>query len=438
MSDWMYSFISLDMLPLIAGVLSAVCCGLLGNHLVLRQQSLMGDAISHAVLPGLVMAFLISGTRNPAIMFIGAAGSAVVTVILIQIVRKLGRVEPGAAMGVIFSVLFALGVLLLEQAAARSVDLDASCVLYGQLETLFWFPPNEYAELLSLQSASQVPRQIWTLLGMTIAVILFVGVFFKELRISAFDPGISSAQGINAGAMQFILMIFVAAASVASFEAVGSILVIAMLICPAATARLLTDRMGSQILVSAAVAITSAISGYVLAANVPDSLVRGGSVNAAGMMAVMNGVLLVSAVFFSPSHGTIAKGVRRRSLQKRIALEDLLSTLFRIHESGQKRISISKLESLVGIRRAVSAAITGNLVDDNEQGLALTELGNQRASGLIRKHRLWEGYLVEQGGMLVDHVHPIAEQLEHLDDPIPGNADAPSGDQHGKPIPPAS
>ncbi len=129
MNDWLYTLVSLDLLPLIAGVLSALSCGLLGNHLVLRQQSLMGDAISHAVLPGLVLAFLISGTRNPAVMFIGAAGSAILTVVLIQIVRRLGRVEPGAAMGVVFSVMFALGVLMLEQAAADHVDLDADCVL---------------------------------------------------------------------------------------------------------------------------------------------------------------------------------------------------------------------------------------------------------------------------------------------------------------------
>ena len=120
---------ALDLFPLTAGVLAAVTCGLLGNFLVLRKQSLMGDAISHAVLPGLVIAFLISTSRNPMFMFLGAAVAGVATVVLVEVVKKLGRVEPGAAMGVVFSVLFALGVLLIEKAAARHVDLDADCVL---------------------------------------------------------------------------------------------------------------------------------------------------------------------------------------------------------------------------------------------------------------------------------------------------------------------
>ncbi len=439
MSDWAYTFVSLDMLPMMAGVLAALCCGLLGNHLVLRQQSLMGDAISHAVLPGLVIAFLIGNTRNPTIMFAGAAGSAIVTVILIQIVSKLGRVEIGAAMGVVFSVLFALGVLLLEQAAARDVDLDVSCVLYGQLEMLFWLPPRELGDWFTHETVSQIPHQIWTLLAMTAATIVFMALFFKELRITAFDPGIASAQGIHAGAMHFVLMIFVAAAAVASFEAVGSILVIAMLICPAATARMLTDRMGSQIIVSAVVAVASAAGGYMIAVHVPESLVKGGSVNAAGMMATMGGVLLVGAIVFSPTHGFVARAMRRRTLQKRIALEDLLATMFRVHESGEERITRVQLDAVVGAAgRSLAAAIGEQLVGESDEGLWLTESGAARAGVLIRKHRLWEGYLVDQAGMLADHVHPVAEELEHLDDPTPGEGDAPGGDPHGKPVPPAN
>lgn len=431
MNDFMYGFISLDLMPLLAGILAALCCGLLGNHLVLRQQSLMGDAISHAVLPGLVLAFIISDSRNPSIMFIGAGISAIVTVILIQIVRRLGRVEPGAAMGVIFSVLFALGVYLLEQGGVRGVDLDASCVLYGNLENLFWTPPRDLDALLTLDTLrKQVPTQIWTLLGMTIAVIIFLGVFFKELRISAFDPGISTAQGINASAMNFVLMVFVAAAAVASFEAVGSILVIAMLICPAATARLLTDRMGSQIMVSAMAALGASVGGYLVAANMPESLVRGGSVNAAGMMAVMGGVLLLLTIFVSPCHGVIARALHRRALSRRIAMEDLLATLYRAHESGDPH----RASGMPAIARAKSFG----LVTETSGTLRLTDQGLADASALIRKHRLWEGYLVDHAGLLPDHVHGVAETLEHLESPAPSEHDAPSGDQHGKPIPPAS
>ncbi|MCA9303141.1 MAG: metal ABC transporter permease [Phycisphaerales bacterium] len=432
MSDLAYGFIALDLMPMLAGVLAALCCGLLGNHLVLRQQSLMGDAISHAVLPGLVLAFLVGGTINPAYMFLGAGASAIVTVVLIQLVRRLGRVEPGAAMGVIFSVLFALGVFLLEQGNARAVDLDASCVLYGNLESLslHWTPADTWDAFLSKATLEQIPRQIWTLLGMTGASIVFMVLFFKELRISAFDPGISTAQGINASAIQFLLMVFVAAAAVASFEAVGSILVIAMLICPAATARLLTDRMGSQILVSALAALGASVGGYFLSANAPESLVHGGSVNAAGMMAVIGGVLLVLTIIASPRHGIVARAVHRQKLSRRIAMEDLLTTLYRAREAGAPHHASGM--------PAVARAKSSGLVTAKNGALSLTERGLADASAIIRRHRLWEGYLVDRAGLLPDHVHAVAETLEHLDSPSPNETDAPHGDQHGKPIPPAS
>ncbi|MEZ6209886.1 MAG: metal ABC transporter permease [Phycisphaerales bacterium] len=254
----MNTFLTLDLMPLLAAVLSALCCGLLGNFLVLRRLSLMGDAISHAVLPGIAAAFVITQSRSPVAMLIGAGVAALLTVLIVEIVKRLGRVEPGAAMGVTFSVLFALGVVMIER-AARSVDLDADCVLYGQLETLASFGASG--------DAIQVPRQVITLVIVTLIALAFVGVLFKELRISAFDPGLSTSVGISAGLMHTLLMALVAAAAVASFEAVGSILVIAMLIAPAATARMLTDRLRPQIVVSLIAAIIASVGGYFLAAH---------------------------------------------------------------------------------------------------------------------------------------------------------------------------
>ena len=142
---------ALDLFPLAAALLAAITCGLLGNLLLLQKLSLMGDAISHGVLPGLVIGFLISGSREPLPMLAGATGAGVVTVLLVAAVRRIGRVESGAAMGVVFTVLFAVGVLLIEQAAARQIDLDAECVLHGQLETLVWYgAPIAWTDVASL------------------------------------------------------------------------------------------------------------------------------------------------------------------------------------------------------------------------------------------------------------------------------------------------
>lgn len=431
MSDAARIFLINDLFPLSLAVLAALACGLLGNFLVLRRQSLMGDAISHAVLPGLVAAFLITQSRSPGVMFIGAAASALATVILTELIKRLGRVEPGAAMGVIFSVLFALGVYLLENASARSVDLDADCVLHGNLQAFAWYgAPETWDALLSRESLGEVPGQLWSLLGTCVAVIVFIVLFFKELRIASFDPGIATVQGIHAGFMNMLLMGFVAFAAVASFEAVGSILVIAMLICPAATARLLTDRLASQVLASAAAALISAIGGY-WAASVMN-------VNAAGMMASMSGAVLVVAMVGSPRHGVIAKRRNQRRLGRIMALEDVLGGLYRFEETGA-RASKRQLLDVLGrsaiVRAGLGRALRKKLVEAAGDGsLALTRTGRARAASIIRRHRLWEGYLVEKAGLSPDHVHDTAEQLEHLD--LSEQLAPRPLDPQGKPIPP--
>lgn len=306
--------IGLDLFPMLAATLAAVGCGLLGNFLVLRRLSLMGDAISHSVLPGIVIAFLITSSRHPMAMLLGAAVAGVATVVLVELVKKLGRVEPGAAMGVVFSILFALGVLLIEGAAVRHIDLDADCVLHGQLETLVWYSaPQTAGELFDWATVRAAPRQVVTLAGMVVLAIAFVAIFFKELRIAAFDPSLATTQGFNATLMHYLLMIFVAAATVASFEAVGSILVIAMLVCPAATARLLTDRLVTQLAVSVVVAFLSGIGGYIAAAAVPAALGLD-AVNAAGSIAVVAGGLFGIAIIASPRHGMVAGMIRGRRL----------------------------------------------------------------------------------------------------------------------------
>jgi manganese/zinc/iron transport system permease protein len=430
--------IGLDLFPMLAATLAAVGCGLLGNFLVLRRLSLMGDAISHSVLPGLVIAFLVTTSRSPLAMFIGAAAAGVATVVLVELVKKLGRVEPGAAMGVVFSVLFALGVLLIERAAVRHVDLDADCVLHGQLETLVWYgAPETWAGLLEWSTFEHVPRQVTTLGIMVALAVGFIALFFKELRIAAFDPALATTQGFSAGVMHYLLMIFVAGATVASFEAVGSILVIAMLICPAATARVLTDRLLPQIVWSGLIALFCGVGGYAAATFVP-AFFEKDAVNAAGAMAMTSGVVLAAAIVASPRHGVIAKRLRRRRLARRVAEEDLLVNLYRRLEAGDERVSVAAARRFLGGRPlgpALAAAMRSRRVERAGDALRLTERGRSDAAEVLRRHRLWEQYLVDEAGFQPDHVHPTAARLEHLPGSPPGGADV---DPHGRPIPPGA
>lgn len=430
----MNEFLTLDLMPMLAALLAALSCGMLGNFLVLRRLSLMGDAISHAVLPGIAAAFIITQSRQPLAMLLGAGVAALATVLVVELIKRLGRVEPGAAMGVTFSVLFALGVLLIER-AARSVDLDADCVLYGQLETLATFAPPG--------APIEIPRQVVTLAIVAAASFAFVGLLFKELRISAFDPGLSTSMGVHAGGMHVLLMTLVAAAAVASFEAVGSILVIAMLIAPAATARMLTDRLRSQLLVSCAAAAIASVGGYFLAAHA-ESLGFRRSLDAAGVITVLSGLLFATAALASPSHGVIARLLRRRALAERVALEDLLASLFRMEEAGAASTPRAGVLGALGRAGASGALASGErqgLIRRDADAVALTPLGRERASDLVRRHRLWETYLVDRAGVRPDHAHDSAEALEHARAPdrrpIAPSLDV-STDPHGRSIPPGA
>lgn len=419
---------ALDLFPLAAATLAALSCGLLGNLLVLRRQSLMGDAISHGVLPGLVAGFLISGSRAPGPMLLGATVAGIVTVVLIAAVRRLGRVESGAAMGVVFTVLFALGVLLIEQAAARQVDLDADCVLHGQLETLVWYgAPASWGEIFSRSTLDAIPRQVWMLVTVTVVLIGFLALLFKELRIAAFDPDHASALGFRAPMLNLLVMILVAVATVASFEAVGSILVVAMLVCPAATARFLTDRLSRQFWWSGIIAIATALLGYLAATAVP-AIAGWDSVNAAGSMTVIAGAMLAVAALASPRHGVVARSWSRRRLAATIALEDLLVGLWR-REEGHR---IEELARRSRPEVVAAARRRGLVVQRGDEGVALSDAGRGEALALIRRHRLWEHYLVSEVGIAEDHVHEMAERLEHVRVEPASQA---RSDPHGRRIP---
>lgn len=306
-------FIRIDAPALLTAVLASLCCAILGNFLVLRRQSMLGDAISHSVLPGIVAAFVLVGTRGIIPMMGGSLVAAAIAALLIEAVRKIGRVESGASMGVIFTVMFAIGLVMMERAAAHTVDLDPDCVLYGQLEDILWLAPNSWSDLTDPAVLATLPYELTTLGLLFIVTVLLLLVFYKELRITAFDPDLATSLGVPAWVFHYGLVFFVAFAAIASFEAVGSILVIALLVCPPATARMLTDRYGLQIVLSGLIGITAAVSGYVAAGFVPRWMGADWALNAAGMIAVMAGVFLLLAVFFAPFHGIVPRMLRHRA-----------------------------------------------------------------------------------------------------------------------------
>ncbi len=293
-------FVPLSLTPLLIGTFAAIACALPGNFLVLRKQALIGDAISHVVLPGIVVAFLLTGAISTWPMMLGAAGAAVVAVMMIEAIRRLGQIEPGAAMGVVFTTMFAGGVLLLEQTDTSTVHLDVEHALYGNLESLIWLDAVGWTSLWDIQALAglppELPRIALTLAGVT----LFTWLFWRPLKISTFDEGFARTIGIRTGALGMALVIVAAIAAVAAFDAVGSIIVIAMFICPPAAARMMTNRLETQIGWSVVFAVISAVAGYVLAGYGPLWLGATDAVSAAGMIATVSGLILACTAVWGP------------------------------------------------------------------------------------------------------------------------------------------
>ena len=293
-------FVSLSLPPILIGICVAVACALPGNFLLLRGQALIGDAISHVVLPGIVVAFLLTGLVATGPMLLGAAAAAIVAVIAIEAIRRLGRIEAGAAMGVVFTAMFAGGVLLLEQSDTSNVHLDVEHALFGNLESLIWLDADGWASLLDPVALAGLPVELPRMALALVVVGAFVWLFWRPLALMSFDEGFAQGLGLRTGALGLALVIVSAVAAVAAFDAVGSIIVIAMFICPPAAARMMTNALAAQVGWSVGFATLAAILGYVLAGYGPLWIGAAASVSAAGMIATVSGVILAVAALVGP------------------------------------------------------------------------------------------------------------------------------------------
>jgi manganese/zinc/iron transport system permease protein len=414
---------------LAVAVMTNVACGMIGCYLVLRRMSLMGDAVSHAVLPGLVLAFLFTGSLNIGGMLVGAFLIGLLTTFFTQTLHRHGGVPADASMGVVFTSLFAIGVVMLRYAG--NVDLDAECVLQGQLAYVTLYLTEVFG-----YSVPRAAVSVGTVLVLNLGFILLL---WKELKITSFDPALATTMGMRSGLIHYLLMAMVAGTTVASFEAVGSILVIAMLIVPGATAHLLTDRLDRMLWIAAGVAVLSAYLGFLGFARWTTD------VEPAGMIAVAAGFLFFLAVLFSPRYGIVSTVVRNMQSTSRILREDILAMLYRLEELGVQRLMGPReaAQAVGGGMAAVAALwrlVRLGLIERASGGLRLTASGRERATHLVRSHRLWEAYLVEYLGLPLDHVHAPAERMEHyigekLQEKIAQHLPQEETDPHGREIP---
>ncbi len=288
------------------GFLVSGTCGLVGCFVVLRRMALVGDAISHSLLPGITLAFLLTNSRDTLPMMLGAIVAGVATVALIEAIRYSSRIKPDAAIGIVFSSLFAVGVILIT-AFADKVDLDAECVLYGELG----FIPLQDVAMFGGMEIGPEPAIRMAIIAL-IAIVLLIA-FFKELLVTSFDAGLAASLGINPTRYQYGLTLFLSIVIVSSFESVGVVLVIAMIIFPGATAMLLTDRLPTTLWLATLISALYALLGFHLATWLNASI--------AGGMTVIAGLIFGIVWAVAPNRGLIAKFAKRAPESERIALD---------------------------------------------------------------------------------------------------------------------
>lgn len=287
---------------IITGSLVGITCAMIGCFLVLRKMAMLADAISHTVLLGIVGGYLVSRSLDGLSLLIGAVVVGLLTALLVQVLSGKG-VQGDAAIGIVFTSLFAVGVILLS-VFAGNIHLDVDHALMGEITFIPW-------DTVEWNGMELGPKAVW-LLGFVFIVNLLISIFFyKEFKISSFDPEMAVAIGIPVLFIHYLQMGMLSITTVASFDSVGAILVVAMLIVPASTAYLLTDKLLNMLFISAGIGVFSAISGYYMATLL--------NVSIAGAMATSTGVLFALAFLFSPKHGLLAKKRAQKKLSKATA-----------------------------------------------------------------------------------------------------------------------
>jgi manganese/zinc/iron transport system permease protein len=296
--------------------ITAAACALPGVFLVLRRMAMMSDAISHTVLLGIVIGFFLTKDLVSPLLVIGAALTGVLTVSLVELLNRTRLVREDTAIGLVFPALFSIAVILISRFAG-DVHLDTDAVLLGELA---FAPFNRFAPF----GVDIGPVAAYLMGGILLTNLIFIVLFYKELKLATFDAGLAAALGFFPGLIHYGLMTLVSVTAVGAFDTVGSILVVALMIAPPVTAYLLTDRLPVMIGLSVLVGILSAIGGYWLAHLLDASI--------AGSMATMAGVLFGLVFLFAPERGLIARGRRRVGQRWEFAQTMLAIHLF--HHEG--------------------------------------------------------------------------------------------------------
>ena len=350
-------------IQLIAAVV-AIACAIPGVFLVLRKMALISDAISHSILPGIVIGFFITEDLNSPLLILLAAVTGVITVVMVESIQKTGLVKEDTAIGLVFPALFSIGVILIAK-NANDVHLDVDAVLLGELA----FAPFDR---LIIGGTDVGPKSLWvmgTILTITVGMLF---AFFKELKVSTFDAGLSAALGFSPVVLHYGLMTISSVTVVGAFEAVGAVLVVALMIAPAATAYLLTSDLKKMLVLSVIFGVFSAIAGYWMAHFLDASI--------AGSMTTVLGLVFLAVYLFAPSKGLIAVMYRQRQQRTEVSLLTFLLHLNNHEEESERHVK--HLNEHINWQKVRSETVLelaekNNLIKISSDIVALTPKGKE-------------------------------------------------------------
>lgn len=382
---------------LMGSLLLAASSALVGCFTFLRKKALMGDAIAHAVLPGVCLGFMLSGSKNPLFLVLGATVTGWLSVIGLDFITRNTKIKEDTATGLVLSVSFGVGIFLLTmiQNSGNAAQAGLNNFLFGK-------------------AASLLPEDILVIGGISLLLISSVIVFYKEFKLVAFDPLFAEAAGISVKKLDLLLTTLTVLAVVVGIQAVGVVLMAAMLITPAAAARFWTNRLSSMLLLAVLFGAFSGIAGTLVSLMAP-------AMPTGPWMVVVLSTIAIASFFFAPAKGIFKRTLAQQKFKRKINDENLLKRLYRQTEHTPAPGLPIHTEQL-----AVNAPTTRHLQQQlkrlQQQGylllqqkqIQLTQAGYLRGQRVVKLHRLWEVYLTQYMQLNADHVHDDAEDIEHF------------------------
>jgi len=410
---------------LIGAILLGISCGLMGGFIVVRRMALFGDTLSHAVLPGVALGFLWNMSKDPVAIFVGATAAGLLGGAMVTLIRQTTRLKEDTALGLVLASFFAVGICLLTRIQKMPGNK-------GGLEGFLF------------GSTAVIGREDIILMALiTTLAVLFIGLFYKELLVTSFDNSFARSVGFPVSLIHYSLILLLAFSVVVALQAVGVVLVSAMLITPAAAAYLLTDRMHRLLGLAALFGVIAGVMGAFLSflkTNFPTG----------PLMVVSATLVFIGAFLFGPRHGVVLRWWRQKSRSARVQRENTLKAVYHVLEARNFKgegVSLRELaerrgETIDDVSTQSDKLRSHALATLHEDGgsVHLTPSGWQRACEIVRNHRLWELYLTNEAQIAPDHVHDDAEKIEHVLGEetvreIERTLNHAKEDPHGRPIP---